>query len=179
MGLFSKLFGNDKNVEKAAKGLLDDIFSAADRAAGSKPSPSTAPSSAAPSSPAPAQTSASTAPHGNSWGEFMPDEENQFNYNGSFTQYFEHIFAEDFPDYRYEKYTLGSNNRCVYTFFDYSSKVLVIELMPESCSAAKLRNECKAERVPYLRFYYNHDGWWNTRSYVVDRMYKALRGSDS
>ena len=36
---------------------------------------------------------------------------------------------------------------------------------------------CRAkEGVPYLRFYKDHEGWWNARSYVVSRIEKALKG---
>ena len=32
----------------------------------------------------------------------------------------------------------------------------------------------RAQGIPYLRFYYNHEGWWNTRSYVTRRIANAL-----
>ena len=51
---------------------------------------------------------------------------------------------------------------------------LVVEIKSENSEAQWLRNACAAERTPYLRFYYNHDGWWNTREYVDTRVRQAL-----
>jgi hypothetical protein len=42
--------------------------------------------------------------------------------------------------------------------------------MSDGTQRYKLRNECRAQGIPYLRFYYDHDGWWNTRSYVTRRI---------
>ena len=64
----------------------------------------------------------------------------------------------------------------VFTFWDGTKKALVVELMPQSSSAQKQRKVCAAEGTPYLRYYYDHDGWWNTRSYVVRRTHAALEG---
>ncbi|MBR4759831.1 MAG: hypothetical protein IK078_06765 [Lachnospiraceae bacterium] len=111
---------------------------------------------------------------GDSWGEVMPQEENQYNYNGTYIQYFENIFEIEFSDYEYEKEDLEGTYRTVYTFYSGGSKVLVLELMNEGSTARKIRNEAERERIPYLRFYYDHDGWWNTRSYVTRRMREAL-----
>ena len=46
--------------------------------------------------------------------------------------------------------------------------------MSENSEANKLRSACRAQGLPYVRFYYDHDGWWNTRSYVVSRTRAAL-----
>ncbi len=46
--------------------------------------------------------------------------------------------------------------------------------MSETSSAQRVRKACAAENVPYLRFYIDHDGWWNTRSYVTGRIRAAL-----
>ena len=62
----------------------------------------------------------------------------------------------------------------IYTFFSGAGKALVVELMTESSEAVKFRNDCIKAGVPYLRFYYDHEGWWNTRSYLVGRMRGVL-----
>ena len=31
-----------------------------------------------------------------------------------------------------------------------------------------------AQGIPYIRFYYDHEGWWNTKSYVIRRTSEAL-----
>lgn len=119
--------------------------------------------------------SASVEPaSGDSWGEVMPQEENQYNYNGTYIQYFENIFDNEFSDYEYEKEEIAGTLRTVYSFYSGGRKELVLELMNERSSAKKIRNEAEREGIPYLRFYYDHDGWWNTRSYVVRRMREAL-----
>ena len=46
--------------------------------------------------------------------------------------------------------------------------------MSENSEANKLRASCRAQGLPYVRFYYDHDGWWNTRSYVAGRTRAAL-----
>ena len=104
----------------------------------------------------------------------MPDEETQYNFKGTYTQYFESIFGAEFPRYFVEKTTEGS--RVIYTFRDGGAKALVVELLSEKSSVYKLRKACQKEGVPYLRFYYDHDGWWNTRAYVVQRVGDALKG---
>lgn len=170
MGLLSKIFGGDGDAEKAVKDLFQGIVNAA---ASQKDASQNNPAS---NDPVVEEGRRSAALSGNSWGDEMPDEENQYNYNGSFTQYFENIFSTEFASYRTERENLSNGSRVVYTFYSQNAKKLVIELMPESCSAYKLREDCRKEGVPYLRFYYNHDGWWNTRSYVTERIKKALNG---
>ena len=117
----------------------------------------------------------SEAPAGFSWGREMPNEPNQYNYYGTFWEYFEDIFQRDFPEY---SFTRKENPRSmsVYTYyFSQGDKtVLVLELLSEHNEVYKLREECRERQIPYLRFYYDHDGWWNTRAYVIDRMRKAL-----
>ena len=147
---------------------------------------------------------------GNSWGERMPSEENQFSYPGPYYEYFARIFREEFPLYRVEEEAekqplpanyqwirrLGSNIlkplppgspnrnrseeearpiRTTYTFWSGRIKALIVELMSESRPNNSLRDDCSRLGIPYLRFYYDHHGWWNTRSYVVERVRKALR----
>ena len=173
MGLLSKIFGGDGDeVEKAAKDLLQGIFGGSSQDNGESGDGSS--DGAENVAPATEDNNGYTAPSGDSWGEDIPAEENQYNYNGTYIQYFENIFGTEFGAYRYEKTTAGNSSRTIYTFYNGAVKALVIELMPESSSVYKLRKECEKENIPYLRFYYNHDGWWNTRSYVVGRIGKYL-----
>ena len=51
---------------------------------------------------------------------------------------------------------------------------IVVELMSENCSVKRTRRDCEAKGIPYRRFYYDHQGWWNTRKYVVTRIRQAL-----
>ena len=171
MSLFSKLFGGDKDAEKAAQDLLNGLFG--NQGQEQAPKPEEEPAASAPS--APQAQAQSDAPSGY---EGMPAEENQYNYSGSYEQYFEHVFAEDFPGVRFEKAYINDygKRRVAYTFYRDAAKVLVVELMPESSEAKKFRSECQRANIPYLRFYYDHDGWWNTRSYVTGRMRAAMKG---
>ncbi len=166
MGLLSKLFGGDKAAEKAAKDILNGIFGNS-----STQQPSSAPASA-PAEPAHDYTEYSDGPSGFSWGDNMPAEENQYNSGKTYFEYFEGIFREELPAYRFEKTFI--EKRTIYTFTDGVSKKLVVELMPESSAARKIRNDCMKQGIPYLRFYIDHDGWWNTRAYVADRLHKAV-----
>ena len=65
-------------------------------------------------------------------------------------------------------------NTTVYTFTDGGRVVLVVELLSRKSSPVKLRQSCRQQGIPYLRFYYDYEGWWNTRAYVNDRVRKAL-----
>ena len=131
--------------------------------------------SSAPSAPAPYQEPVhNDSPSGFSWGENMPDEENQFNYNGTFWEYFENIFRSDFSHLRFEKKELNPSKRFVYTFYSGEAIVLVVELMSQSCAAYMYRNDCERSGIPYRRFYHDHDGWWNTSSNVC-RMHLCHR----
>ena len=105
----------------------------------------------------------------------MPQEENQYNYPGTYTQYFLDIFTQNFATYRVSHETVRKGKATVFTLWSGEQKALVVELMSENSSAQGIRNNCQKEGVPYLRFYYNHEGWWNTKSYVIERTRKALR----
>lgn len=109
-----------------------------------------------------------------SWGETMPAEENQFTYPGTYADYFNNVFTSEFPGYEISYATGYNSNSTVFTFMKEGYKALVVEILPESSCAKKLRNECKMNNIPYIRFYHNHDGWWNTRSYVTGRTRAAL-----
>ena len=172
MSLFSKLFGNDKEAEKTAKDLLGGIFGGNNAKPSEKPAESR-PSSSYDSTPA-VNEPEPDGPSGFSWGPKMPAEENQYNYNGTFTQYFESIFASAFSQYRYDKEKF--DKRYVYTFYNGGNKALVIELLSQSNAVYKYRNDCAKAGIPYTRFYYDHEGWWNTKEYVIKRINDAMFG---
>lgn len=117
----------------------------------------------------------SEGPSGFSWGERMPDEPNQYNYYGTFWEYFEDIFQRDFADYTVKR---QENPRALsvytYSFSKGNGTLLVVELLSRRNDVYKVRNDCRKQGIPYLRFYYDYDGWWNTREYVIDRIQKAL-----
>ena len=108
----------------------------------------------------------------------MPAEENMYNSGLAPAAYFEKIFAEDFPACIVNKEAGwgGFDRSTIYRFYDGAAQKLVVELVPDNSSAVKLREKCAKEGVPYLRFYKDHEGWWNARSYVVSRIEKALKG---
>ena len=62
----------------------------------------------------------------------------------------------------------------VYTFFEGERTALIVELLSRKSDSKKLRQSCRLQGIPYLRFYYDYDGWWNTRAYVDERVGKAL-----
>ena len=125
-------------------------------------------------SAAPAQSCGTSAPSGFSWGECMPAEPNQYNFGGTYQQYFETVFREEFPEYAFTWEKANGRDALICTFTKDVAKALVLELMSEKSSAKKLRRDCVAAGIPYVRFYYNHDGWWNSRAYVVSRIKAAL-----
>ena len=115
-------------------------------------------------------------PIGRSWGERMPNEPNQYNYPGSYREYFEDIFSREFEDYRVSRSENPRTDRAVaYTFFDGARTALVVELLSRRTDTQVLRRSCERSGIPSLRFYYDYHGWWNARSYVVNRIQDALR----
>jgi hypothetical protein len=86
------------------------------------------------------------------------------------------IFLAEFPDYELvEEAGWGGPDRSwIFRFRKGGEDKLVVELLPENSSAVKLREKCRKQGLPYLRYYTNHEGWWNTRSYVVNRTRAAL-----
>ncbi|MBO4579637.1 MAG: hypothetical protein J5715_05740 [Clostridiales bacterium] len=183
MGMFDKLFGDavraienaaaDAAADAAANAVKDqfnkDVTNAAAKAG---IDPATIETSQ------PVQNSVLTAEpteSGFSWGEEMPAEENQYNFSGTYRDYFEMIFREDFADLSVAKEIPEKfPRRTTYRLSRGGAVALVVELLPDTSSTKKLRNECASQGIPYVRFYYDHDGWWNTRAYVVDRIRKAL-----
>ena len=112
---------------------------------------------------------------GKSWGPKKPAEENQYNFRGKYYEYFDSIYKAEFPEYDITYETIKGDYSTVFTFYKHSNKELVVELLSETSSTKKLKRECAQEGIPYLRFYYNHRGWWNTRSYVIERTRNALK----
>ena len=180
MGLLSKILGAavDKKLEQTVKNAVNDAVSAAMQNRpvnqnGVQNQTYQQPVQQTYRNQAPAQESYES---GFSWGPVMPAEENQFNYPGTYVEYFSHVFKEEFPGYNI---TYGQDQRrrsTVFTFWSGSGKALVVELLPESSETKMLKKACAAQGIPYLRFYYNHHGWWNTRAYVAQRTREALRG---
>ncbi|MBQ8920681.1 MAG: hypothetical protein IJ060_00765 [Oscillospiraceae bacterium] len=124
------------------------------------------------------------SPSGWSWGETMPAEENQYNFNGTYDQYFDSVLRGAFPEY---EITMESADRQhgqyasarpakIVTFRKNGQTALIIELMSQHSTRRKLRRDCRSAGIPYLRFYYDYHGWWNTKSYVTERTRRALEG---
>ena len=179
MGFLSKLTGSH-DVENAAKKFLDGFGDIAQQVSDDLKKATGSSDTSFAKTETSSETISETGsnePSGFSWGRKMPAEENQYNYNGSFDSYFEKIFREEFGNYRLERTDIPGSKRIVYAFYDGERKVLVIELMSQSSVAKKLRRDCEAAGIPYLRFYYDHEGWWNTRNYVITRMRNALGGN--
>ncbi|MBR5730733.1 MAG: hypothetical protein IKX89_02150 [Firmicutes bacterium] len=166
MGLFSKLLeqaGKEIGLDKVAKSVTE----AAEKLAEGLQT------SGAPEAPK-AAAAAEPEESGFSWGPEMPAEENQYNYPGSYSDYFNDIFTTEYAEYGLD-YVKEPNWRSEhFTFWDGGRRVLVVELLSEKSNARRIRNFCRAEGTPYLRFYYDHDGWWNTRAYVKSRVDAAL-----
>ena len=172
MGLLSKLLGVDKKLEQTVKNAVNDAVNAAlqNQSAARNVQNVQYPQ---PAGSQPAVRGSETC--GFSWGPVMPAEENQYNYPGTYVEYFSHVFKEEFPGYNI---TYGQDPKrysTIFTFWSGAGKALVVELLPRSSETKMLRNACAAQNIPYLRFYYNHHGWWNTRAYVAQRTREALR----
>ena len=99
MGLFSKLFGDNKEVKEALGSAAKTVLSEAEKKFGDLGEEAKAIAadikiaaqvSSARDAGAPAAKQ--PAPSGLSWGEEMPDEPNQFNYPGSYDRYFDNLF---------------------------------------------------------------------------------------
>ena len=178
MGLFSKLFGSDgKDIDDALgkmKNLAEDIID--DGQINSQQNKPSTPVEGAQSLNAQRYEPSDEpdGPSGDSWGPKMPDEPNQYNSGLSYQDYFSQVFAEAFPSYQIRKEPLKSGNGTVFTFYQGGSKKMVVEVLSTSASVYKLREDCRKQQIPYRRFYYNYDGWWNTRSYVIRRVKEAM-----
>ena len=169
MSLFSKLLNNaggDKSPLDLLKNAAETVLKEAEKAAENVGK--TEQKSPSPAAPRHAGQS------GNGWSYTIPAEENQYNFNGTYLQYFDTLFREEFPGYAIRQEPGRDARSPLFVFFRDGRKCLVVELKSERSSAQAIRRQCEAEGTPYLRFYYDHDGWWNTRSYVRDRVKNAL-----
>ena len=172
MGLLSKLFGDDKAGKSAMdfiKDVVDDvkndienIHDAVTNDTGDYKNDSYSDDS-------------DDSPSGFSWGEKMPDEENQYSFNGTYVEYFDQIYKSEFPDYDVTHEKAPYREATVFTFRKDGKTALVVELLSRTSNAYKIRKDCAAAGIPYLRYYYNYHGWWNTRSYVIQRTRNALK----
>ncbi len=104
MGLLDKIFGDGETAQKA-KDILGGLINAAAANNAEKRNQS---------DPVVEENRRNAALSGDSWGDEMPSEENQYNYNGTYTEYFENIFSTAFSEYRTEKST--DYARTAYTF---------------------------------------------------------------
>lgn len=112
---------------------------------------------------------------GLSWGEEMPNVPNQYNSHKRFDKYFREIFQKNFPDYEItEEKAVYSRPSIVFTFWKDGKRALVVEVISQSTDVYKRRNECRRTGTPYLRYYHDYHGWWNTEEYVIGRTGKAL-----
>lgn len=176
MGFFdnmiSKLKDAAETVAKEAENAINAATAAsnsanASNASAARPAQGTVIPSSKPASPKP--------DYGCSWGPEMPDEENQFNFSGTYDQYFCSVYEEAFPAYRLTQESIRKGRATLISFWQEGRKALVVELMSDTSSADAIRVACRKEGVAYLRFYYNHPGWWNTKSYVIARTADALK----
>ena len=156
------------------KSLQKLVEAEANSTPGSRPAPQPAPQyTPQQSAPAPQQQPPEQW-DGTPYSEYMPPVPNQFNYGGPYWEYFEEIFRTELPALSFTKETAPYGKRLIYTFSGPAGRALVVELMSESCDSRKIRNDCQASGTPYLRFYYDHERWWNTRTYVAERLHKAV-----
>ncbi len=180
MGLFSNLFGNDgKDLDNALnkmKNLAEDIIDDGQiNSQQTKPvQASSAPANSEPVNNRRPEPAYIDGPSGDSWGPNMPSEENQFNSGLNYKDYFTNIFMSEFSAYRVDKEDPRNRNALIFTFSQGGAKKLVVEVISDKTSPYKYRNECRAQGIPYIRYYYDHDGWWNTKSYVIRRTSNAL-----
>ena len=179
MGLFSNLFGNSgKDLDNALnqmKNLADDILD--DGQINNQPNQSSAPAFNAEPLRESEQMDSSfieEGESGDSWGPTMPSEPNQFNSGLKYQDYFTSVFNEAFSAYQIDKQDVRNYSAAVFTFSQAGSKKLVVEVISERSNPYKVRNDCRAQGIPYLRYYYDYNRWWNTKSYVTRRTSKAL-----
>lgn len=169
MSLLSKLFGEDSILGYLLKGNPDSE----ERHVPAEPA---ARDAAEPVMNKPENTIQQDDHVYSSYGSVMPAVENQFSFSGSYQEYFSSIFSSEFPQYRVVSEPAYRGRATVFTFWEGDRKALVVEIISEKSSVYKLRSDCAKAGVPYLRYYYDHPGWWNTRVYVTERTRKALMG---
>ena len=178
MSLFSKILGGnngDKSpldmLKNAAENALNEVEKAAENAKKNLADNASSFREAMQSEP---EREAQPKPYGHTWDRAMPEEENQYNFNGTWMEYFDKVFREDFPAYEVRQEPGRDSRSPLFVFYQNGVKRLVVEMKSERSSSQAIRRQCEAEGMPYLRFYYDHDGWWNVRSYVTGRVSAAL-----
>ena len=179
MGLLSKLI-KKAGSELVADKLVKDVVNAADKAIFGNSANSAAQRRETTQTWQPQQRRDAwepedDGPSGFSWGPRMPEEENQFNSGLPYAEYFERIFRTDFADCQVTREARGPKST-LFTFYRGGQRALVVELLSKSSSAYAVRKQCRSTGTPYLRYYYDYHGWWNTRAYVVSRTRAALGG---
>ncbi|MBR4164847.1 MAG: hypothetical protein IKR43_01245 [Lachnospiraceae bacterium] len=180
MGLFDKILSGNKDVQSIINTVSDAaniLIKEANKAAAEKASASSSEGGPlqGPFHSVPAE-SYEEAESGFSWGPVMPDEENQFNYPGPFYEYFDKVFSEEFPEYQISRKRAPYGVEAyIITFRKNGQTALIVELLSRSSEPDKLRSDCRRNGTPYLRYYYDYDGWWNTREYVKQRTRNALK----
>ncbi len=111
-----------------------------------------------------------------SFGPEMPAEENQYSFRGNYKEYFYTVLSSAFPQLRIEQ--LSSNrgrDAALFVLKDNTGATkAVVEVISEKSSVKLMRKRCAEQQIPYSRFYYDHHGWWNTKSYVIYRVRKAM-----
>ncbi|MBQ6304637.1 MAG: hypothetical protein IJK83_11525 [Clostridiales bacterium] len=181
MGFFSNLFGKGgKDIDNALgkmKDLAEDISNYADederRIRNNKPAP--AGSEPLADNRFSGSDKVIDGPSGDSWGPVMPSETNQFNSGLGYEEYFTSLFNEAFAaSYQIDKERLRDGKHLIFTFSQGGTKKLIVEILSDKTHPFKLRKQCRDQHMPYLRYYYDHEGWWNTKSYVTRRTAKAL-----
>ena len=167
MSLLSSIINKVKNevAGKVAEAVVGEIL-------GDKPQTGSQSTAYAPS--VEHKSAPSELDEGCGYYDRIPAEECQYNYNGNYVDYFRMIFREDFAGYEAKYSELDIGRRSYFTLERNGRIELVVELMTEKSEANKLRNDCKETGTPYLRFYFDHFGWWNTRTYVRERVRGAL-----
>ena len=123
-----------------------------------------------------------------SYGGDIPAEPNQYNYGGTWQSYFTDVFASEFPAYNVSPRMIYGIDSMVFRFdrgYSSARPELIVLVLAEGISSGRLTeelkragfdlNEYKSHSIPVVRFYHDHAGWWNTRSYVVRRTSEALK----
>ena len=178
MSFLSKLFGDSKEGKDALK-FLETLLKEKEKEKAKQKENAAKNQEPQTTAPAPQPTYDDIdedGPSGFSYGPRMPEEPNQYNYDGPYLQYFQSVYAEEFPALRQELIHKDDSWSYIINMYDGDRLALVAELLSRKSSAKKLKKDCKANGIPYVRFYYDYHGWWNTREYVVTRSREAMNG---
>ena len=105
--------------------------------------------------------------------DYVEGERNLFDYRGEPLDYFREVLRDNFTGYDIRenvKINPKSPNPSEFVFYTGDHVDLVVEILWAGSARESTKYYCKEKRIPYLRFYYGHEGWWNTEKYVVDRI---------